>query len=102
MAKNTKKSKKPSPAKKRATAAGSATKKRGQRGAASGAGRAPAFAPTRLRLRRPVPSDIEIAQEAKLKPILQVARELGIREDELELFGPFKAKVKLEILERLK
>ncbi|HSR21767.1 MAG TPA: formate--tetrahydrofolate ligase, partial [Anaerolineales bacterium] len=47
-------------------------------------------------------SDIEIAQEAKLKPILQVARELGIREDELELFGPFKAKVKLEILERLK
>ncbi|HET6845778.1 MAG TPA: formate--tetrahydrofolate ligase, partial [Anaerolineales bacterium] len=60
------------------------------------------FVPTRLNLRRPVPSDIEIAQEAKLKPILQIAAELGIRENELELFGPHKAKVKLEILERLK
>jgi len=60
------------------------------------------FVPTKLKLRRPVPSDIEIAQEAKLKPILQVAAELGIRENELELYGPYKAKVKLEILERLK
>jgi len=61
-----------------------------------------AFKPTKLNLRRPVPSDIDIAQEAKLKPILQVAAELGIRENELELYGPYKAKVKLEILERLK
>jgi methylenetetrahydrofolate dehydrogenase (NADP+) / methenyltetrahydrofolate cyclohydrolase / formyltetrahydrofolate synthetase len=61
-----------------------------------------AFVPIRLKLRRPVPSDIEIAQEAKLKPILQVARELGIREAELELFGPYKAKVKLDLLDRLK
>lgn len=60
------------------------------------------FVPTKLRLRQPVPSDIEIAQEAKLKPILQVAEEMGIRPDELELYGPYKAKVKLEILERLK
>src|SRR5688500_20179171 len=60
------------------------------------------FKPTKLKLRRPVPSDIEIAQEAKIKPILQVAKELGIRENELELYGPYKAKVKLEILERLK
>src|SRR5574341_462867 len=60
------------------------------------------FVPTKLKLRRPVPSDIEIAQEAKLKPVLQVAAELGIRPDELELYGPYKAKVKLEILERLK
>ena len=59
------------------------------------------FVPTKLKLRRPVPSDIEIAQEAKLKPIVQVAEELGIRPDELELYGPYKAKVKLEILERL-
>lgn len=63
---------------------------------------ATAFVASKLRIRRPVPSDIEIAQEAKLKPILQVAQELGIRPDELELFGPYKAKVKLEILERLK
>ena len=61
-----------------------------------------AFKPTKLKLRRPVPSDIEIAQEAKIKPILQIAQELGIRENELELYGPYKAKVKLEILERLK
>ncbi len=60
------------------------------------------FVPTKLKLRRPVPSDIEIAQEGKLKPVLQIAAELGIREEELELFGPYKAKVKLEILERLK
>jgi len=61
-----------------------------------------AFKPTKLKLLRPVPSDIDIAQAAKLKPILQVAAELGIRESELELYGPYKAKVKLEILERLK
>jgi methylenetetrahydrofolate dehydrogenase (NADP+) / methenyltetrahydrofolate cyclohydrolase / formyltetrahydrofolate synthetase len=69
---------------------------------ASTNGKKAAFVPTRLKLRRPVPSDIEIAQEAKLKPILQVAAELGIRENELELYGPYKAKIKLEILDRLK
>lgn len=61
-----------------------------------------AFQPTKIKLLRPVPSDIEIAQAGKLKPIMQIAKELGIREDELELFGPYKAKIKLEILERLK
>ncbi|MFH2104479.1 MAG: formate--tetrahydrofolate ligase [Chloroflexota bacterium] len=60
------------------------------------------FTPTPLELRTPVPSDIDIAQEAKLKPILQVAEEVGILPEELELYGPYKAKVKLEILERLK
>lgn len=65
-------------------------------------GKKPAFAATKLKLRRPVPSDIEIAQEAKVKPILQVASELGIRENELELYGPYKAKIKLEVLERLR
>ncbi|MCQ3936067.1 MAG: formate--tetrahydrofolate ligase [Chloroflexi bacterium] len=62
---------------------------------------APAFQPTKLKLVRPVPSDIEIAQAGKLKPILQIAQELGIKENELELFGPYKAKIKLEILDRL-
>ena len=61
-----------------------------------------AFQPTKIKLLRPVPSDIEIAQAGKLKPILQIAKELGIRENELELYGPYKAKVKLEILERFK
>ena len=47
-------------------------------------------------------SDLAIAQEAKLKPITQIAAEAGINEDELEPFGKWKAKVKLDILERLK
>src|SRR6266498_3986456 len=70
--------------------------------AASANGKKDSFVPTKLKIRRPVPSDIEIAQAAKIKPILQVAAELGIRENELELYGPYKAKIKLEILERLK
>jgi len=60
------------------------------------------FTPTKLKLVRPVPSDIDIAQASDIKPITQIAAELGIREDELELYGPYKAKIKLEILERLK
>jgi formyltetrahydrofolate synthetase len=60
-----------------------------------------AFVPTKLKLLKPVPSDIEIAQAGKLKPILQIAEELGIKQSELELFGPYKAKIKLEILDRL-
>ena len=47
-------------------------------------------------------SDLAIAQEAKLKPITQIAAEAGINEDELEPYGKWKAKVKLDILERLK
>jgi formyltetrahydrofolate synthetase len=60
------------------------------------------FKATKLKLVRPVPSDIEIAQASDIKPITQIAAELGIRADELELYGPYKAKIKLEILERLK
>jgi len=46
-------------------------------------------------------SDLAIAQEAKPKPITQVAQEAGIDEEELEPFGKWKAKVKLNIMERL-
>jgi methylenetetrahydrofolate dehydrogenase (NADP+)/methenyltetrahydrofolate cyclohydrolase/formyltetrahydrofolate synthetase len=60
------------------------------------------FVPTKLKLVRPVPSDIDIAQASDIKPILQVAEEVGILPEELELYGPYKAKVKLSILERLK
>jgi len=60
------------------------------------------FTPTKLKLVRPVPSDIDIAQAAELKPIMRVAEQAGILADELEFYGPHKAKVKLEILERLK
>ena len=59
------------------------------------------FSPTQIKLLNPVPSDIDIAQAGTLKPIHVVAEELGIEENELELFGPYKAKVKLEILDRL-
>ncbi len=60
------------------------------------------FHATKLNLQHPVPSDIEIAGPAELKPITLIADELGILGDELEQYGPYKAKVKLSILERLK
>ncbi len=60
------------------------------------------FVPTKLKIVRPVPSDIDIAQASDIKPISQVAEEVGILPEELEFYGPYKAKVKLEILERLK
>lgn len=60
------------------------------------------FTPTPINLLNPVPSDIDIAQAGILKPINLIAEELGIEENELELYGPYKAKVKLEILDRLK
>jgi len=47
-----------------------------------------------------VPSDIEIAQGATLRPIADVAAELGLTPDELDLYGKFKAKVPLEVAER--
>lgn len=47
-------------------------------------------------------SDVQIAQEAKLKPITEIAERLDINDDELELYGKYKAKVSLELLERLK
>jgi formyltetrahydrofolate synthetase len=59
------------------------------------------FIPTKLKLIRPVPSDIEIAQESDIKPISRIAEEIGILPEELEFYGPYKAKVRLEILERL-
>jgi formate--tetrahydrofolate ligase len=49
-----------------------------------------------------VGSDIEIAQAAKLKPIVEIAKKLGIKEDELEMYGKYKAKIELSILDRLK
>ena len=60
-----------------------------------------AFKPTRLKLLSPVPSDIDIAQAGKLKPILQIAEEIGLKAGELELYGPYKAKVHLDVRDRL-
>ena len=60
------------------------------------------FEPTKLDLKYPVPSDIEIAQSVTLKPITQIADEVGLLPSELELHGNYEAKVRLEVLERLK
>ncbi|GAB1400954.1 formate--tetrahydrofolate ligase [Aminivibrio sp.] len=49
-----------------------------------------------------VPSDIEIAQNAELHPIVEIAQKLGIEENELELYGKYKAKVSPEVWERVK
>ena len=55
-----------------------------------------------LKPKRPVPSDIDIAQEADLRPILEIAEKVGLSMDDLDLHGKYKAKVHLDILERLK
>ena len=47
-------------------------------------------------------SDIEIAQEALMEPITEVAKSLDILPDELELYGKYKAKLSDELLERTK
>ena len=48
-----------------------------------------------------VPSDLEIAQSAKMKPIAEIAEAVGLKEDEIELYGKYKAKVSLDVLKRL-
>lgn len=45
-------------------------------------------------------SDIEIAQEAKMRPIVEVARELGLGEDDIEFYGKYKAKISLDVLKQ--
>lgn len=47
-------------------------------------------------------SDIEIAQAATMKPIREIAAGIGINDDELELYGNYKAKVDLSLIDRLK
>jgi len=62
------------------------------------------FKPVPLELLYPVPSDIEIAQaqQPNIKRVNKLAEEVGILPEELELFGNYKAKVRLEILDRVK
>jgi formyltetrahydrofolate synthetase len=55
-----------------------------------------------IKITHPVPSDIEIAQAAELRPILDVAHEVGLNDDDLELYGKYKAKVHLDVRDRLK
>jgi len=48
-----------------------------------------------------VPSDIDISQAAKTKPIWEIAESIGLTIDDLDLYGRTKAKVHLDVLERL-
>lgn len=47
-------------------------------------------------------TDIEIAQECKMRDIRDIAAELGLKEDDIELYGNYKAKVKLDVIEKFK
>ena len=57
--------------------------------------------PLKLNILEKAPSDIEISEAQTPKPVAQLAHELGIHPDELESYGKYKAKVELNILERL-
>ena len=50
----------------------------------------------------PVPSDLDIAQAAELTPIPEIAANVGLDADDLIMFGPHKAKVHLDVLQKLK
>ncbi len=47
-------------------------------------------------------TDIQIAQEAKMLPITEVAEKVGIMADDLELYGKYKAKLSYELMEKVK
>jgi len=57
--------------------------------------------PTMLRI-KPVPSDLEIAQAAEIRPIKEIADAVGLHDDEIEFYGSRKAKVRLSVRERLR
>ena len=59
------------------------------------------ISPTKIEPKSPVPADIIIAQEAKLKPITQIAEELGLLPDEFDPYGKYIAKVHPTVLDRL-
>ncbi|HKL13809.1 MAG TPA: formate--tetrahydrofolate ligase [Halanaerobiales bacterium] len=46
-------------------------------------------------------SDIEIAQAAKMQPITDIAEKIGLSHEDLELYGDYKAKIKLDTYQRL-
>ena len=49
-----------------------------------------------------IPSDIEISQNAVMKPIIEIAQKLGIKDDDLEQFGKYKAKIENNVWESVK
>lgn len=51
---------------------------------------------------KPVPSDLDIAQAAEIRPIKEIAASIGLREEDIEYYGSKKAKVHLDVRERLR
>lgn len=49
-----------------------------------------------------IPADIEIAQSASMKPIQEIAEDIGLSEEYLDLYGKYKAKISLDVLEDFK
>ncbi len=47
-----------------------------------------------------VPSDIEIAQAADIRPIIEIAEKLGLSEDDIDFYGKYKAKIHLDVLQK--
>jgi formate--tetrahydrofolate ligase len=46
-----------------------------------------------------MPTDLEIARAATMRPIVDIAADLGLTDDDIELYGRYKAKVKLDVLD---
>ncbi|MEO1823783.1 MAG: formate--tetrahydrofolate ligase, partial [Candidatus Lambdaproteobacteria bacterium] len=49
-----------------------------------------------------MPSDIEISQNAVMKPIAEISQLLGVKSDDLEQYGKYKAKIEDEVWENVK
>ena len=47
-------------------------------------------------------TDVQIAQSAEMKPIKEIAEQLGLGEEDLELYGKYKAKISLETISKVK
>lgn len=53
-------------------------------------------------MQRSIPSDIEIVQKVKPRPIIEIAHKIGLKDNEYELYGNFKAKISLDVFKRVK
>ena len=47
-------------------------------------------------------SDIQIAQEAKMEPIVKIAEKLNLTEDDIELYGKYKCEMSLDVMDKYK
>lgn len=47
-----------------------------------------------------VPSDLEIAQAHQMTPIVEIAKKMGLSEDDIDLYGKYKAKIKLDVVDK--